>query len=92
MSAVLGLTAGLLTTACWVPQLVRAYRTRSTSDISWVYVAALGSGIVLWLAYGTVERDTALIATNVATVVALGTLALLKWRFDRSHREAEPAG
>ena len=39
MSAVLGLAAGLLTTACWVPQLVRAYRTRSTSDISWVYVA-----------------------------------------------------
>ena len=79
----LGLAAGVLTTACWVPQLVRAHRTRSTGDISWAYVAALGSGIVLWLAYGTINGDTALVAANLATVLALGLLASLKWRFDR---------
>lgn len=83
MTAILGLAAGVLTTSCWVPQLARAYRTRSTGDISWVYVAALGGGIVLWLAYGTIERDTALVAANVATVLAVAALASLKWTFDR---------
>jgi uncharacterized protein with PQ loop repeat len=29
---VLGLVAGLRTTVCWVPQLVRSLRTRRTDD------------------------------------------------------------
>ena len=83
MTAILGLAAGVLTTSCWVPQLVRAYRTRSTGDISWLYVGALGGGIILWLAYGTVNGDTALVTANVATVLALALLVSFKWRFDR---------
>jgi MtN3 and saliva related transmembrane protein len=83
MITVLGLTAGLLTTSCWAPQLLRSYRTRSTGDISWVMIASLGSGIVLWLAYGVIIDDTSLIVANVATILALGSLAFLKWSFDR---------
>ena len=79
---ILGLTAGVLTTSCWAPQLLRSHRTRSTGDISWVTITALGSGVVLWLGYGTIVGDTALIVANVATVLAIGTLAWLKWRFD----------
>ena len=90
MTTTLGLAAGVLTTSCWVPQLVRAYRTRSTGDISWVYVAALGGGIVLWLAYGTIQQDTALVAANVATVLALAALASFKWRFDGRGRSLAP--
>jgi MtN3 and saliva related transmembrane protein len=84
MITVLGLTAGILTTSCWAPQLVRSYRTRSTADISWLYLGVLGAGIVLWLTYGVVSRDPALVAANVATSLAVGVLALLKHRFDRS--------
>lgn len=85
MVTALGLTAGVLTTGCWAPQLLRSYRTRSTVDISWLYLAALGAGVLLWLTYGLVTRDTALVAANVATAAALGTLALLKRRFDGTH-------
>src|SRR5512140_3168299 len=86
MTTMLGLMAGVLTTSCWAPQLVRSYRTRSTGDISWAYIAALGSGIVLWLGYGTVRGDSALIAANLATVLAVGALAWLKQCFDRRGR------
>ena len=51
-----------------------------------MYLGALGAGIVLWLTYGVVSRDAALVATNVATSLAIGVLALLKYRFDRSSR------
>jgi len=85
LTTLIGLTAGLLTTSCWAPQIVRSYRTRSTGDISWAYVAALGGGIVLWLSYGTITGDAALIAANIATVLALGSLALLKRHYDRQH-------
>src|SRR5262245_347161 len=88
MTTLLGLTAGVLTTSCWAPQLVRSYRTRSTADISWLYLAALGGGILLWLTYGVLSRDAALVATNIATSLAIAVLALLKYRFDRSSRGA----
>jgi len=87
LTTMIGLTAGLLTTSCWAPQLIRSYRTRSTGDISWAYVAALGSGILLWLSYGTITGDVALIAANVATGLALGSLVLLKRHHDRQSLE-----
>ena len=99
VTTLLGLTAGVLTTSCWAPQLLHSYRTRSTSDISWAYITALGSGIVLWLGYGMIVGDTALIVANVATVLAIAALALLKGIFERQGRrqlelppEAQPPG
>src|SRR5262245_10071139 len=89
MITLLGLTAGLFTTACWAPQLLRSYRTRSTADISWLYLVALGAGILLWLTYGVLSRDAALVVTNVATALALVALALFKHRFDRGSRSRE---
>ena len=83
MSTAIGLLAGLLTTGCWLPQLLRSWRTRSTSDISWVYLAVLTAGVGLWIVYGTVTADVAVVATNVATCVALLTLATFKARFER---------
>jgi sugar-phosphatase len=79
----IGLAAASLTTGCWAPQLIRSYRTRSVADISWLYLGSLGSGIILWLAYGTITADTALVVANVATVLAVGAIALLKLQSDR---------
>jgi MtN3 and saliva related transmembrane protein len=78
----LGLVAGALTAGCWFPQLMRSWRTRSTGDLSWVYIAALGAGILLWLLYGVILGDIAIIATNGVTLLALLTLAGIKARFD----------
>ncbi len=84
MITLLGLTAGALTTCCWLPQLIRSYRTRSTRDLSWGYLLVLGGGVALWLTYGVLAADAPLIAANVATSALLLTLALLKHRFDRA--------
>jgi MtN3 and saliva related transmembrane protein len=83
MITAVGMAAGVLTTACWGPQLLRSWRTRSTLDISWFYLGALGGGVALWLTYGLLTSDRALVAANVATVTAVGTLGLFKLRFDR---------
>lgn len=78
----LGLLAGALTTGCWLPQLARAWRTRSTGDLSWVYLVVLSAGIALWFAYGLANRDVAIVATNGLTLTAVAVLAGLKVRFD----------
>lgn len=88
MITALGLLAGALTAGCWLPQLRRSWRTRSTTDISWAYLTVLTTGVALWLLYGVLVRDVAVIGTNAATAAALLTLAALKARFDRPTRTA----
>jgi MtN3 and saliva related transmembrane protein len=88
VSTTVGLLAGLLTTGCWLPQLLRSWRTRSTGDISWTYLAVLTAGVGLWFVYGVMTAAVAVIATNVATVVALLTLATFKARFERRPEKA----
>ena len=78
MQTLLGLAAATLTTGCWLPQLVRSWRTRSVGDISWLYLLVLGTGISLWLAYGVVARDVVIVLANVSTLAAVGTIAGIK--------------
>ncbi|ROO83294.1 MtN3 and saliva related transmembrane protein [Actinocorallia herbida] len=87
----LGLLAGALTTGCWLPQLLRSWRTRSTDDISWTYLALLGTGIVLWLAYGLLSGDLALIAANGVTLLFITTIAGMKSRETARPRVADPS-
>ena len=75
---VMGLVAGVLTTACWLPQLVRSWRTRSTRDFSWVYLIVLTAGVSMWAVYGVLRADLAVIAANVVTVCFLLFLVVIK--------------
>jgi MtN3 and saliva related transmembrane protein len=84
MITALGLLAGMLTTGCWLPQLARSWRTRSTADFSWAYLAVLTTGVTLWLTYGIVNVDLAMIVANGTALAALITLIVFKITFDSS--------
>ncbi len=75
---VVGIVAGTLTTACWIPQLVRSWRTRSARDFSWWYLVVLTAGISLWLIYGILRRDPVIISANVFALMCLLVLSGLK--------------
>jgi MtN3 and saliva related transmembrane protein len=89
--SVLGVLAGVLTTGCWLPQLVRSWRTRSVGDISWVYLLALASGVALWAVYGAAQGDLPIVLTNAATGTALIALAVMKLRYRRPQLQEDPA-
>ncbi|MFC4532670.1 SemiSWEET family sugar transporter [Sphaerisporangium dianthi] len=78
MTTALGLVAGVLTTASWLPQLRRSWRTRSTDDLAWSYLVMLSAGVGLWLTYGVAVADVAVVAANAVTLAALGALIALK--------------
>lgn len=78
----LSMTAALLTTGAFVPQTLRALRTKSTDDLAWAYLALFGLGVGLWLAYGLVRRDPAIVAANGLTLVMVGVISAAK----ASHR------
>jgi len=77
----LGLTAACLTTIAFVPQVLRAWRTRSTHDISLPMFVILATGIALWLVYGLIIQDLPLIVANVVTLVLVLMILYFKLRY-----------
>lgn len=78
---ILGLSAAFCTTLSFVPQVVKAWRSRSTRDISLGMFLLMVTGIVLWLAYGIVRIDIPLIVANATTLALAGTILFLKVRY-----------
>jgi MtN3 and saliva related transmembrane protein len=74
----MGLLAAFCSTAAFVPQVVKTWRTRSTKDISLVMFLVLVMGIILWLAYGVIIQDIPLIVANGITLLFAGTILILK--------------
>lgn len=74
----LGLIAALFTTASYIPQAIKILRTRHTKDLSlWMYVL-LTLGLMLWLTYGFIRRDPALMVANSITFVLSSLILFLK--------------
>jgi MtN3 and saliva related transmembrane protein len=76
----LGYLAGVFTTAAFIPQLVRARRSRSTKDLSLPMFLIFTTGVVLWLVYGIAIRSAPVIAANGVTLVLAGAILALKIR------------
>ena len=80
-TTVLGLAAATLTTAAFLPQAIKTWRTRKTRDISLGMFSVLCAGICLWLAYGFLRGDLPLIIGNAITLVLAGTILVFKLKY-----------
>jgi len=80
---VLGVIAGLLTSTGFLPQIIKGYRTKRLHDVSLLMVAVLGLGMGLWLVYGIVREDVAIIFANALGVALTSTLLVMKVAFER---------
>ena len=77
-TTVLGLAAATLTTAAFLPQVIKTWRTRQTRDISLGMFLVLCLGICLWLVYGILRGDLPLILANAVTLALAGTILAFK--------------
>jgi MtN3 and saliva related transmembrane protein len=78
---ILGFTAAILTTLCWLPQAMKTIRTRDTRALSLIAQSSLTTGIVLWLVYGWLIENGPLIFANCVSLVLVGTILVMKLRF-----------
>ena len=74
-TTILGLVAGVCTTAAVVPQLLKAWKTKKVSDVSPGMFFVLITGLALWTVYGIIKNDLPIILTN-AVALALNSLML----------------
>jgi MtN3 and saliva related transmembrane protein len=80
MITALGLCSGALTTTSFLPQVVRAVRTGSSSDLSWAWLIMLLAGAVGWLGYGLATSSLSVSPANAIMIALVGVLLAVKTR------------
>ena len=78
----LGLTAGVISTLAFVPQLIKTWQSKSAHDLSWSMLFILCTGITLWLVYGLVISDVPVIAANSVLLLLVSVILVLKIRYE----------
>src|ERR1700693_4194964 len=54
--SIIGISAAFLTTLSFLPQIVKAYRTRRMKDVSRYLMILFTTGSILWIIYGIILR------------------------------------
>ncbi len=78
---VIGLAAGSLTTVAFLPQVIKTWKSGSAKDLSLGMFSFFCLGVLLWLVYGILTKDTPVIAANLATLILASTILFFKLRF-----------
>ncbi|HEX8634266.1 MAG TPA: SemiSWEET transporter [Pyrinomonadaceae bacterium] len=81
MTVGLGLLAGGLTTASFVPQVAKIWKTKSAEDVSLTMFVAFCLGVALWLAYGVIKKDWAILVTNGVTLLLGLAILVMKIKY-----------
>jgi MtN3 and saliva related transmembrane protein len=77
----LGISAGILTTISFLPQVIKAWKTKQTKDISMGMYAIFVSGVALWLLYGIAINDLPVILANSVTLLLAGSVLIMKIKY-----------
>lgn len=76
----IGLLAAALTTSANLPQVLKAWRTRETSDLSLKMTVILAAGLGFWVVYGVLQGDAVIVIANAVAMLLALALTGLKLR------------
>ena len=80
-SLILGTTAAFLTTISFLPQVIKAHKTRETKDLSLVMYIIFSIGLMLWTIYGVLQNSAPIIAANAITLMMCSYIVYLKVKY-----------
>jgi MtN3 and saliva related transmembrane protein len=81
IAPVFGYLAAFCTTVAFVPQALKAWRTRSVEDLSLVTFLLFTAGVACWLIYGIMTVDWPIIAANVVTLALAASILTMRVMF-----------
>ena len=79
----IGFTAAFLTTAAFLPQVYKTWKTKDVSALSLPMLIIFFVGIVAWLVYGFLKNSPSMIFANSITVVSSFLLMYFKIIYDK---------
>jgi MtN3 and saliva related transmembrane protein len=81
LATIIGTMAGILTTAAYLPQVVKVWRSRSAGDISLQMYILMVTGASLWVVYGLMLMQWPVIIANTVSILFTATIVVFKLRF-----------
>ncbi|WP_332824884.1 SemiSWEET transporter [Ramlibacter sp.] len=89
VSDMLGYAAATLTTASFVPQAWRTFRTKDVSGISLRMYSVFTLGVAVWLAYGIVLGEVPMMIANASTLVLALAVLVMKLKYGKNAKAGD---
>ncbi len=80
---VIGLIAAFLTTAAFLPQVYKTWKTKDVSSLSLPMLTMFFVGVIMWLIYGFLIESLAIILANAITLISLFLLVYFKLKYSK---------
>ena len=77
----IGYLAATLSTASFLPQVWKTWKSRSARDLSLTMLLAFSFGVFLWMIYGLAIGATPVVVANAITLVLALALVTMKLTF-----------
>lgn len=78
---IIGLIAACLTTAAFLPQVFKTWKTKDVSSLSLPMFSMFFLGVIMWLIYGLLIDSLAIILANTITVFSSFLLVYFKIKY-----------
>jgi len=78
---ILGYVAGMLVVISMLPQVIKSFRTKSTTDISIARSIIYAVGVILWTTYGIILQNSPLTVMNSVGAILGVIMLILKLKY-----------
>ena len=80
---IIGFVAAVLTTAAFLPQVYKTWRTKDTSGLSLPMLLLFSTGVFIWVVYGVLKNSPALVFANSITFLSFLLLIFFKVKYPK---------
>lgn len=77
----IGTVAAVCTTISFLPQVIKVYRTKRTSDLSLPMYIIFSIGVFMWMCYGFLTGSLPIILANAITLVFCTYILAMKMTY-----------
>ena len=82
MNNIIGFIAAFCTTAAFIPQAYKVFRTQKTEDISIGMFVLMSAGVALWTVYGLLIESLPIVTANSVTLILAVYILVMKINLD----------
>ncbi len=81
---IIGFIAAILTTAAFLPQVYKTWKTKDVSGLSLPMLIIFFVGIFGWLIYGVLKESPSMIFANSITIISSFLLLFFKIKYQKN--------
>ena len=86
---IFGYFAAILTTAAFLPQLIKTLKTKKADDVSLTTLLMFIIGVMFWIIYGYKISSTPILTANLITLILNLLILISKIYFSKNFIEKE---